>query len=337
MRMKFIRAMFTRATLVAAALQAAAALLGATSGSVFAQGAYPAKPIRVIVGIAPGSVTDIVMRAVAQEMAPRLGQPLVIENRPGGNMIIGADACAKAAPDGYTLCVLGVDALSTNVHAVEKLPYDPERDLKPVTNLFYVLEALVVNPAVPANSVAELRALALAKPGTLNFGTLGPESSPDLFLGWLREQWKADMVAVPYKGGGPIAGAVMAGEIQLSTMGMGNFAGGIEGGKLRALAVGGAKRLARFPDVPTWAEAGLGAYAVRPWWGLVVPAGTPDAIVARLNTEFVRLFTDPKFAEFLTGRFLEPASSSPEVFAAFLKQDRERAGQLLRAARQAKR
>ena len=145
------------------------------------------------------------------------------------------------------------------------------------------------------------------------------------------------MVAVPYKGGGPIAGAVMAGEIQLSTMGMGNFAGGIEGGKLRALAVGGAKRLARFPDVPTWAEAGLGAYAVRPWWGLVVPTGTPDPIVARLNTEFVRLFSDPKFAEFLTGRFLEPATSSPDAFATFLKQDRERAGQLLRAARQAKR
>jgi tripartite-type tricarboxylate transporter receptor subunit TctC len=320
-----------------AVARAAALALSLSCAGTFAQAPYPAKPVRVIVGIAPGSVTDIVMRAVAQEIGPRLGQPLVIENRPGGNMIIGADACAKAAPDGHTICVLGVDALSTNVHAVEKPPYDPERDLKPVTNLFYVLEALVVNPAVPATTVAELRALAAARPGTLNFGTLGPESSPDLFLGWLREQWKVDMTAVPYKGGGPIAGAIMAGEIQLSTMGMGNFAGGIEGGKLRALAVGGAKRLAKFPDVPTWAEAGLGAYAVRPWWGLVVPAGTPDAIVSRLNAEFTRLFTEPKFGEFLSGRFLEPATSSPEAFAAFLKADRERAGQLLRAARQGKR
>jgi tripartite-type tricarboxylate transporter receptor subunit TctC len=314
-----------------------AAVMAAIAPAADAQAPYPSKPIRVIVGIAPGSVTDIVMRAVAQELAPRLGQPLVIENRPGGNMIIGADACAKAAPDGYTICVLGVDALSSNVHTIDKLPYDPERDLKPVTNLFYVLEALVVNPAVPANSVAELRALAIAKPGSLNFGTLGPDSSPDIFLGWLREQWKADMTAVPYKGGGPIATAVMAGEIQLSTMGLGNFAGGIEGGKLRALAVGGSKRLARFPDVPTWAEAGLGAYAVRPWWGLVVPAGTPDALVARLNAEFTRLFAEPKFSEFLAGRFLEPATSSVESFAAFLKADRERAGQILRAAKQTRR
>ena len=317
--------------------RAAVAALALAANLAIAQTAYPAKPIRVIVGIAPGSVTDLVMRAVAQELAPRLGQPLVIENRPGGNMIIGADACAKSAPDGYTLCVLGVDALSTNVHTIEKLPYYPERDLKPVSNLFFVLEALVVNPGVPVSSVAELRAFAAARPGALNFGTLGPDSSPDLFLGWLRDQWKAEMTAVPYKGGGPIAAAIMAGEIQLSTMGLGNFAGGIEGGRLRALAVGGQKRLARFPEVPTWSEAGLGAYAVRPWWGLVVPAGTPEGIVSRLNAEFTKLFAEPKFNEFLAGRFLEPATSSPEMFAAFLKADRERAGQVIRAARQARR
>lgn len=179
--------------------RAAVAALALAANLAIAQTAYPAKPIRVIVGIAPGSVTDLVMRAVAQELTPRLGQPLVIENRPGGNMIIGADACAKSAPDGYTLCVLGVDALSTNVHTIEKLPYDPERDLKPVSNLFYVLEALVVNPGVPVSTVAELRAFAAARPGALNFGTLGPDSSPDLFLGWLRDQWKAEMTAVPYK------------------------------------------------------------------------------------------------------------------------------------------
>ena len=298
---------------------------------------FPTRPITVINSFAAGGNADIVVRLVGQRLESGLGQPLVIENRPGGNMIIGADACAKAAPDGYTICVLGVDALSSNVHTIDKLPYDPERDLKPVTNLFYVLEALVVNPAVPANSVAELRALAVAKPGTLNFGTLGPDSSPDIFLGWLRDQWKADMTAVPYKGGGPIAAAVMAGEIQLSTMGLGNFVGGIEGGKLRALAVGGSKRLARFPDVPTWAEAGLGAYAVRPWWGLVVPAGTPDALVGRLNAEFTRLFAEPKFSEFLAGRFLEPATSSVDAFATFLKADRERAGQIFRAAKQTRR
>ena len=315
----------------------AMALLALGASQALAQSAYPGKPIKVIVGIAAGSVTDVVMRAGAQQLTARLGQPLLVDNRPGGNMIIGAEACARSAPDGYTLCVLGVDALSSNPATFDKLPYDPDKDFKPVTNLFFVREALVANAALPANSVAELRALASAQPGTLNFGTLGPDSSPDLFLSWLRNQWKTDMAAVPYKGGGPIATALLAGEIQLSTMGLGNFVGGIQGGRLKALAIGGQKRVALFPDVPTMAEAGLGDYSVRPWWGAVVPAGTPEAIVARLNAELVRQFNDPKFGEFLEGRFLEVATGTPESFASFLKTDRERAGMVIRQARQAQR
>jgi tripartite-type tricarboxylate transporter receptor subunit TctC len=314
-------------------LHGALASLVLVAAQALAQPAYPTKPIKVIVGIAAGSVTDVVMRAAAQELTGRLGQPVLIDNRPGGNMVIGAEACAKSAPDGYTLCVLGVDALSSNPYTFDKLPYDPDKDFRPVTNLFFVREALVANSALPASSVAELRALASAKPGTLNFGTLGPDSSPDLFLGWLREQWKTDMTAVPYKGGGPIATALIAGEIQLSSMGLGNFVGGIQGGRLKALAIGGQKRVAQFPDVPTMAEAGLGDYSVRPWWGLVVPAGTPDAIVARLNTEFVKLFSESKFGEFMDSRFLETSVSTSESFAAFLKSDRDRAGQIIKAAK----
>jgi len=319
----------------------AMALLGLAAAlscvQAVAQTAYPNKPIKVIVGIAAGSVTDVVMRAAAQELSTRLGQPVLIDNKPGGNMIIGAEACAKAPADGYTLCVLGVDALSSNPFTFDKLPYDPDKDFRPVTNLFFVREALVAAAAVPANTVAELRALALAKPGSLNFGTLGPDSSPDLFLGWLRDKWKTDMTAVPYKGGGPIATALIAGEIQLSSMGMGNFVGGIQGGRIKALAIGGQKRVALFPDVPTMAEAGLGDYSVRPWWGLVVPAGTPDAVVARLNAEFVKLFSEAKFGEFMDGRFLETSVGPVEGFAAFLKTDRERSGQVIKAAKQAKR
>jgi len=302
-----------------------------------AQAAWPDKPIKLLVGIAAGSVTDVVMRAVAQELSGRLGQTLLVDNRPGGNMVIGADACAKSPADGYTLCVLSVDALSTNPLTMEKLPYDPDRDFRPVTNLFFVREALIANAALAANSVEQLRAMAAGKPGTLNFGTLGPDSSPDLFLAWLKHQWNVDLTPVPYKGGGPIASALLAGEIDLSMMGMGNFVGGIQGGKLKALAIAAPHRVAAFPDVPTMAEAGLGAYPVRPWWGLVVPAGTPDAVVAKMSGEIVRLFGEAKFGEFMEARFLDSAAGTPEAFAAFLKADRERAAEVIRLARQTQR
>ena len=305
------------------------------SGAAMAQSAWPNKPIRLLHSIASGSLTDIVARAMAEELSKRLGQPLVVENRPGGNMIIAAEACAHAAGDGYTACILSVDALSSNPNTYDKLPYDVDRDFKPVTLLFYVQEALVANAAVPANSVAELRTLAQERSGKLYLGTLGPDSSPDLFLTWLRDRWKTDLVAVPYKGGGPIASAVLAGEVELGYLGLGNFLAGLQSGKVKALAVGSSQRVAQFPNVPTMAEAGLGGYGVRPWWGMVMPAATPDAIVSRLNAEVTKLYAEPKFAEFLSSRFLEVAPGTPEEFAAFLKADRIRAGEVIRFARQA--
>jgi tripartite-type tricarboxylate transporter receptor subunit TctC len=296
-----------------------------------AQPAYPAKPIRVIVPIAAGSVTDVIMRAASQELTSRLKQPLVIDNRTGASGIIGAEACAKAPPDGYTICAIYTATTSVNPHVFDKLPYDPAKDFAPITNLYYVTGVLVVPAALPVNTVDELKALAIAKPRAVNFGTIGPGSYPEVFLTWLNRQWRTDLPAVPYKGGGPITIALMSGEIQASAVGLGNMIGQVQGGQVRALAVSGAKRSPLFPRVPTFAEAGLSGFAGNLWWGLAAPAGTPKAIIARLNAEFAQLFKEPRFAEFLDGQAVEQAISTPEAYAAFLKADREWTATLIKS------
>ena len=296
-----------------------------------AQTLYPVKPIRVIVPIAAGSVTDVIMRAASQELTARLKQPLVIDNRTGASGIIGAEACAKAPPDGYTICAIYTATTSVNPHVFDKLPYDPAKDFAPITNLYYVTGVLVVPSALPVNTVDELKALALAKPRAVNFGTIGPGSYPEVFLTWLNRQWRTDLPAVPYKGGGPITIALMSGEIQASAVGLGNLIGQVQGGQVRALAVSGTKRSPLFPRVPTFAEAGLAGFAGNLWWGLAAPAGTPKPIIARLNAEFAQLFKTPRFAEFLDSQAVEPAISTPDAYAAFLKADREWTATLIKS------
>jgi tripartite-type tricarboxylate transporter receptor subunit TctC len=293
---------------------------------------YPNKPIRMIVAIAAGSVTDVIMRAAATELAPRLGQQLVIENRGGAAGILGAQACATAAGDGYTLCVIYHSTTSYNPLLFEKLPYDADKDFVPVTRLFFLTEGLFVNAAVPANSVAELKAMAQAKQTALNYGTLGEGSFPDLFLRWVNNQWGSNIVGVPYRGGGPIAQAVAAGDIQMSRVGVGNFRALVEAGKVKALGVSAAKRTPLMPTVPTFAEAGLGGYPGQGWWGLAVPKGTPPAIVTRLNAEFAKLFREQKFVEFLDGQAVDSSPTTPEEFATFLREDRKAAETLIKIA-----
>ena len=311
-----------------------AALCACTVGPAFAQPAYPVKPIRVIVPIAAGSVTDVIVRAASQELTARLKQPLVIDNRAGASGIIGAEACAKAPPDGYTICAIYTATTSVNPHVFDTLPYDPAKDFAPITNLYYVTGVLVVPASLPVTTVDELKALATTKPRTVNFGTIGPGSYPEVFLAWLNRQWRTDMPAVPYKGGGPITIALMSGEIQASAVGLGNMIGQVQGGQVRALAVSGAKRSPLFPRVPTLAEAGLGGFAGNLWWGLAAPAGTPKAVIARLNAEFAQLFRTPRFAGFLDSQAVEPAISTPEAYAAFLKADREWTGTLISSSKQ---
>ncbi len=311
-----------------------AALLLFASASFGADPAYPVKPIRVIVPIAAGSVTDVIMRAAGQELSARLKQPLVIDNRTGASGIIGAEACAKAAPDGYTICAIYTATTSVNPQVFDKLPYDPAKDFAPITNLYYVTGVLVVPASLPVNTVEELKTLVTTKPRAVSFGTIGPGSYPEVFLTWLNRQWRTDMPAVPYKGGGPITIALMSNEIQASAVGLGNLIGQVQGGQVRALAVSGTKRSPLFPRVPTFAEAGLTGFAGNLWWGLAAPAGTPKPIIARLNAEFAQLFKEPRFAEFLEKQAVEPAITSPEAYAAFLKADREWTAKLITSHRQ---
>jgi tripartite-type tricarboxylate transporter receptor subunit TctC len=294
---------------------------------------YPDRPIRLIVSIAAGSVTDVIMRNAAVELTPLLGdQPLVIENRGGASGIVAAQACAQAAPDGYTLCVIYHSTMSFNPLLFDHLPYDPVRDLVPVARLFFLNEGLFVSTELGVNSVAELKAMAQAKSDKLNYATLGEGSFPDLFLRWMNNQWGTKIVAIPYRGGGPAAQALAANDVQVTRFGVGNFIGVMEAGKVKALAVSSAKRSPVLPNVPTFAEVGWGDYPGQGWWGLGAPKGTPPEIVAKLSSEFQKLFSDPKFVAFLDKQAVVAAPTTPDGFAAFLKQDRKDAETLIKIA-----
>ena len=304
-------------------------LVGAVS-SAQAQ-TYPDRPIRLIVSIAAGSVTDVIARKAAAELQGRLGQPLIIENRGGAAGILGAQTCAQATPDGYTLCVIYHSTMSYNPLLFDKLPYAPE-DLAPVTRLFFLTEGLFVSTEVGINSVAELKKYAQAKPDGLNYATLGDGSFPDLFMRWLNGQWGTKIVGVPYKGGGPAAQALAANQVQVTRFGVGNFMGLIQAGKVKALAVSADKRSPLLPDVPTFKEAGLGDYPGQGWWGLAAPKGTPAPIVEKVAAEFGRLFKDPEFNKFLDQQSGVASPTTPAGFAAFLVEDRKAAETLIKIA-----
>jgi tripartite-type tricarboxylate transporter receptor subunit TctC len=296
---------------------------------------YPDKPIRVIVSIAAGSVTDVIMRAAAKDLEVKLGQPLVIENRGGASGILAAQSCAQAAPDGYTVCVINHSTMSYNPVQFEKLPYNPEADFAPITRLFLLVEGLFVNSDIPAKSVAELRSLAQSKPELLNYATLGDGSLPDLLRVWLNNLWGTKIVGVPYKGGGPAAQALAANEVQLTRFGVGNFRGVMDSGKVRALAITSAKRSPLMPDVPTFMEAGLEDPG-QGWWGLVAPKGTPEPIIDRLHESFVSAFANPEFARYLEQQWVVSAVTTRAEFAEFLQKDRAAAAALVKVANSTK-
>lgn len=312
------------------ALACAFSMLGAFSPA-HAQ-SYPSKPIKLIVSIAAGSVTDVIMRAAAIELTSRLGQSIVIENMGGASGILAGQACAAAAPDGHTLCVIYHSTLTFNPLLFDKLPYDADNDFTLITRLFFLVEGVAVSSASNVNSIAELKAAVLARPAAFNFGTLGRGSYPELFLKWVNNQWGAQIAAVPFRGGGPVAQALVAGDIQVGKMGIGNFIPLLDGNKLKIIAVSAPNRSALIPNVPTLAEAGLGDYKGRGWWGLAAPKGTPKPVIDKANAAFVAVFKDPKFTAFLEKQAVIPAPGTPEEFKAFLAEDRKSATDLIRIA-----
>jgi len=298
--------------------------LAAWSSAAFADD-YPNRTIKMIVPISAGSITDVASRLAAGELQAKLGQPVVVINKPGAAMVLGGSECAKSDPDGYTLCVVSPDTMSFNPLTVPNLPYDPSTFI-PIIDMYHVVEGLMTPAAANINTIEELHTKAAAEPGKLNWGTLGERTTTDAFRQWLGEHWNTKFVAIPYKGGSEITGALLENTVDGAKIGLGNMVSQLKEGKIKVLALSGSRRWSDFPNVPTFTEAGFGAYPAGPiYWGMVVPAGTPAPIVTRLHDALLGIFQGEKFKEFASQNFLETTAGSTADFVALLKKDRESA------------
>lgn len=296
---------------------AACAVL-ALAGAGHAQD-YPNRPIRVVVPFPPGGGGDVLMRPFGKKLTDILGQPIIIDNRGGANGNIGAEAVAKAAPDGYTL-LLANNSLPISVTLYSKLNFDPVKELTTVGLVADTPSALVVHPSVPVHNVSELIALAKAKPGTLNFGSAGPGSTPHLALELLKKQAGIDMVHVPYKGSGPAVAAVLAGDVQVLVSNIGTVLAQIRADKLRAIAVTSATRAAVLPDVPTVGETVKG-YESRTWYAMFAPTGTPPAAINKLSSAIAEALKVPEVNKQLVEMGYEPKPNTPAQMAALYRED----------------
>jgi tripartite-type tricarboxylate transporter receptor subunit TctC len=294
-------------------------LISLTAAAAWAQ-TYPARPIRFIVPIAPGGQTDLLARLVGQKLSEKWHQPVVVDNRAGANTLIGMALAAKAAPDGYTLTMAST-AMAINAGLVDPLPYDGLRDFAPITNLAYIPFLLAVHAAVPARSVQELIALAKTRPRALTFGSGGTGSPSHLSGELLKEMARINATHVPYKGLGQSMVALLAGEVDFLFAGPLIVLPQIKAGKLRALAVGSAKRFPALPNIPTVAEAGLAGYEAGIWFGILAPAGTPRTIVSKLNAEIVTVLALPEVKQRFEAINAIVIGDSPDEFTAFIKSE----------------
>ncbi len=293
---------------------------------------YPARPIRVIVPFPPGGGNDTVARAIAQQLGPDLGQAVVVDNRPGAGGAVGAELAAKAPPDGYTLFLAGVGSHVVNPNLHARLAYDPVKDFAPITLLASAPSVLVVNPAVPARTVAEFTAYARANPGKLNYASNGNGSAAQLAAAMYESMAGVKMVHVPYKGIAPALTDLLSGEVQLMFGTVVALVPHIQAAKLRALAVTSRSRSALLPDVPTLAESGLPEYEAGSWYGVMAPAGTPREVVERLHDAIVRALKTPDVAKRLAAEGAIVIGSTPEEFGAHLRAELARVGKVVRAA-----
>ena len=310
------------------ALAGGALLLGASVLSASAAD-FPTKPVRLVIGFAPGGGTDTTARALSNKLSASLGQQVVVDNRPGHSGTIAADIVSKATPDGHTV-LLGTIALVVNPSLTEKMPFDTLKDLAPVTQAADSTNILVVHPSVPAKSVKELIALAQAKP--LNAGSSGVGGTGHLAVELFNLQAGTKITHVPYKGGGPAMVDLLAGNIQLIFATAASSIGHIKAGKVRAIAVSTAKRSALVPDLPTVAEAGLPGYEANNWNGFFVPAKTPRPIINRLNKEIAAALNAPDIKEFLFKQGLDAAPNTPEQFTAYMKSEMAKWAKVIKAA-----
>jgi tripartite-type tricarboxylate transporter receptor subunit TctC len=307
---------------------AAAAALATGAGAQ----TYPAKPVTLVNAFPPGGSTDIIARQLAAKLSQRFGQQVVVDNRAGASGTIGAASVARAEPDGYSM-LFGVAAnLAVAPAVLKSLPYDPVKSFAAVVEIARGPYVLTVNPSVPAKDLAEFVAYAKQNPGKLNYGSPGQGSVHHLVNEMLKQATGIDMVHVPYKGGAPMYTAVVAGEVQVLIDGMPGPLAHIRSGKIRALGVTGDKRLAVLPAVPSFAEQGVRGVDAQFWWGIVVPAGTPQPVIARLNAEITRALADPEIKATFENQNIDPSPGTPEAFGAWIAAERARWAEIVAKA-----
>jgi tripartite-type tricarboxylate transporter receptor subunit TctC len=295
-------------------------ILSSAIGAALAQTAYPNRAVRMVVPSSAGGGADIIARVIAPKLGERIGQQVVVDNRPGAGTLIGGEIVAKAPPDGYTL-LLGVSTLATNPVIYKKMPYDALRDFTPVTQLASLPNILVVHPSVPVKSARELIAFARAHPAQMSYGSPGMGTNPHLAMELFCNMAKITMVHVPYKGSAPAIIDIVAGHITVMAATALTGIPHVRSGRLRALAVTSAKRTAAAPEVPTLAEAALPGYDAVQWYGVLAPAQTPPDIVGRINAEIVRILQLNDVKERLHGDGADPVGSTPDEFTRFIRDE----------------
>jgi tripartite-type tricarboxylate transporter receptor subunit TctC len=283
---------------------------------------YPSRPVRIIVPYPPGGGVDGMARPLADQLSKRWGQPVLVENKAGAATIIGAELVAKATPDGYTLLLTSESTITSNPHIYSALPYDPMRELAPITQLISLPQMVVAHPSVSANSLQELVALAKAQPGKLNYGSYGSGSQPHLLFEGLKAQAGITLAHIPYKGIAPALQAALAGEVQLTMAGASVARGHIEAGKLKPLAIARKERQALMPNVPTLREAGYPDIDPQSWFGLFATGGSPREAIHKVYRDVETTFSEPEFRQrHMLQRGFDPVLSTPEEFASFLQED----------------
>jgi tripartite-type tricarboxylate transporter receptor subunit TctC len=313
-------------------ITASALTIAATSHAQTVNSDWPNKPIRMVVTFPPGGSSDAVVRLLVPRLTEKLGQQVIVDNRPGAGGNIGLAIVAKAAPDGYTLGVGAAGGLAANVSLYAQMPFDPVKDFKPVTLLAAAPFVLVGHPSVAAKSLRELMAQAKAAPGKFSVAHGGNGTAMHLSSQLFSQMAGVQLVDVPYRGSGPAALDALAGQVPLAMVDLASAQQHIKAGKLVAFAVTSAQRLPQLPDVPTFAEAGVPGYESTGWFGVVAPAGTPPAIIARLNAEVVAALNDPEIRSAIRNLGAEPAPMKADEFEQYIKSEIQKWGKVIKAA-----
>jgi tripartite-type tricarboxylate transporter receptor subunit TctC len=302
------------------------------AAGALAQDQYPSRTVRIIVPSPPGGVTDIIGRVIGQAVSQSWGQPVIIDNRPGADELIGAESVAKSAPDGYTLLVASNTAITAAPYLHSKMPYDPQKDLTPIVMLCQVTPVMNVPASLPVHSVQELIALAKAKPGELNYGSFGNGSYSNVAMEDFKQRTGTQITHIPYKGSTPAIAALLRGEVSVLIVNMGNVAEYVKAGSVRMIAGAGARRPVMRPDLPTVSESGVPGFSTGAWWGLFGPANLPRVVTDKIAADVLRALATPEAHKVFETNTLEQGDKTEDQFAQFIRGDLDHWGEMIKAA-----